>query len=79
MKKKTNYSFYSFFFLFPLFFFSQDSLLDQIEYQNEDYRVSLSAFKAHKIVNGQSTKQSKEKELYLYVAHRFGNISTFIR
>ena len=75
MKKKTNYSFYTFFFLFPLFFFSQESLLDQIEYQNEDYRVGLSAFKAHKIINSQSTKQSKEKELYLYVAHRFGNIN----
>ena len=62
-KKKTNYSFYLFFFLFPLFFFSQESLLDQIEYQNEDYRVGISTFKAHKIVNSQSTKQSKEKEL----------------
>jgi len=79
MKKKTDYSLFSFFFLFPLFFFSQESLLDQIEYQNEDYRVGLSAFKAHKIVNGQSTKQSKEKELYLYVAHRFGNINEGIR
>ena len=58
---------------------TQNSLLDQIEYDNDDYKIGLSAFKAHKIINGQSTKQSQKKELYLYVAHRFGNINEGIR
>lgn len=63
------------FFLAPLLIISQESLLDQIEYSDKDYKIGLSTFKAHKIINGQSTKQSKKKELYLYVAHRFGNIN----
>ena len=63
------------FFLAPLLITSQESLLDQIEYSDKDYKIGLSTFKAHKIINGQSTKQSKKKELYLYVAHRFGNIN----
>ena len=58
---------------------SQNDLLDEIDYVNEDYKVGLSAFKAHKIINGQSTKQSSEKELFLYVAHRFGSINGGIK
>ena len=58
---------------------SQNDLLGEIDYVNEDYKVGLSAFKAHKIINGQSTKQSREKELFLYVAHRFGSINGGIK
>jgi len=58
---------------------SQNDLLGEIDYVNEDYKVGLSAFKAHKIINGQSTKQSREKELFLHVAHRFGSINGGIK
>ena len=54
---------------------SQNNLLDEIDYDNEEYKVGLSTFKAHKIINGQSTKQSSKDELYLYVAHRFGSLN----
>ena len=39
----------------------------------------ISTFKAIKIVNNQSTKQASEKELYLYVSHRFGSIKGGIK
>ncbi len=57
------------------FSFSQENLLKELESQNE-YKTTnnFSAFKAIKIVNNQSTKQASEKELYLYVSHRFGSI-----
>ena len=57
------------------FSFSQENLLKELESQNE-YKTTnnFSAFKAVKIVNNQSTKQASEKELYLYVSHRFGSI-----
>ena len=57
------------------FSFSQENLLEELESQNE-YKTTnnFSAFKAIKIVNNQSTKQASEKELYLYVSHRFGSI-----
>ena len=58
---------------------SQNNLLDEIDYNNENYKIGLSAFKANKVINGQSTKQSGEKELYLYVAHRFGTIDGGIK
>ena len=57
------------------FSFSQENLLQELESQNE-YKTTnnFSVFKAIKIVNNQSTKQASEKELYLYVSHRFGSI-----
>jgi len=64
---------------FTNFSISQNSLLEEIDYNNKDYKVGLSAFKANKVINGQSTKQSGEKELYLYVAHRFGSIDGGIK
>ena len=42
---------------------SQESLLDEIDDKNKDYVVSLTAFKAHKIINHQSTKQSDKNEI----------------
>ncbi len=61
--------------LFANLTISQNNLIDEIDFDNRDYKVGLTAFKAHKVINGQSTKQSKKNELYLYVAHRFGNIN----
>ena len=65
------------FFTIPIL--SQNDLLGEIDYVDENYKVGLSAFKAHKVINGQSTKQSREKELFLYVAHRFGSINGGIK
>ena len=81
MKENNNLKFITFFLiiLFSNSISSQNSLLEEIDYNNEDYKVGLSAFKAHKIINGQSTKQSSKKELFLYVAHRFGSINGGIK
>ena len=66
MKENNNLKFLTFFLiiLFSNSISSQNSLLEEIDYNNEDYKVGLSAFKAHKIINGQSTKQSSKKELF---------------
>lgn len=81
MKENNNLKFFIFFLiiLFSNSISGQNSLLEQIDYNNEDYKVGISAFKAHKIINGQSTKQSSKKELFLYVAHRFGSINGGIK
>ena len=81
MKENNNLKFFIFFLiiLFTNSISGQNSLLEQIDYNNEDYKVGISAFKAHKIINGQSTKQSSKKELFLYVAHRFGSINGGIK
>lgn len=81
MKENNNLKFIVFIFVIFLtnLSISQNGLLEEIDYKNEDYKVGLSAFKAHKIINGQSTKQSSKKELYLYVAHRFGSINGGIK
>ncbi len=81
MIKNNNLKYISFILIFFLSnpIISQNDLLTEIDYVNEDYKVGLSAFKAHKIINGQSTKQSREKELFLYVAHRFGSINGGIK
>ena len=77
MIENNKLNFYLFFLIVLLAnsIISQNNLLDEIDYDSEDYKVGLSAFKATKIINGQSTKQSNKKELYLYVAHRFGSIN----
>ena len=81
MKGNNNQKFFTFFLiiLFSNSIVSQNNLLEEIDYNNENYKVGLSAFKAHKIINGQSTKQANEKELYLYVSHRFGSINGGIK
>ena len=48
------------FLIFNNFLFSQDSLLNQIDDNSEEYAIEISAFKAHKIINSQSTKQSNK-------------------
>ena len=62
------------------FSFSQGSLLMELEDESENKSSNeISTFKAIKIVNNQSTKQASEKELYLYVSHRFGSINGGIK
>ena len=62
------------------FSFSQGSLLTELEDESENKSSNeISTFKAIKIVNNQSTKQASEKELYLYVSHRFGSINGGIK
>ena len=53
--------------------FSQTDLLYDID-DEANTEFTISAFKAHKIINNQSTKQSNKGELYLYVSHRFGTV-----
>ena len=62
------------------FSFSQGNLLKELESESENKTSNeISAFKAIKIVNTQSTKQASEKELYLYVSHRFGSVNSGIK
>ena len=51
MKENNNLKFLTFFLiiLFSNSISSQNSLLEEIDFNNEDYKVGLSAFKAHKI------------------------------
>ncbi len=53
--------------------FAQSDLLFDID-DEDNTEFTISAFKAHKIINNQSTKQSNKGELYLYVSHRFGTV-----
>lgn len=53
--------------------FSQDDLLSQIDTTDTNKEV-ISAFKAMKIVNLESTKMLGKKELYFVVAHRFASV-----
>ena len=62
------------------FSFSQENLLEELENKSENKTTNkVSAFKGIKVVNNQSTKQAGEKELYLYVSHRFGSIKGGIK
>ena len=67
-----------FIFLICINSFGQSSLLGDID-NEADTEFTISAFKAHKIINNQSTKQSNKDELYLYVSHRFGTVKDGIR
>ena len=60
-------------FLMSQWAISQEDLLSQIDTTNKNKKV-ISAFKAMKIVNLESTKLASKKELYLVIAHRFGSI-----
>ena len=62
------------------FSFSQGSLLTELENESKNKSSNeISTVKAIKIINNQSTKQASEKELYLYVSHRFGSINGGIK
>jgi hypothetical protein len=65
-------------FLLPLFVFSQDDLLSEIDTDSVGIEYATAAFKGLKIVNFESTKLVAKKELTLIVAHRFGSIENGI-
>lgn len=56
-------------------FFSQGSLLDELNSTTETEAYHMPAFKALRLLNLQTTKLAKEGELVFYVSHRFGSIS----
>ena len=60
-------------FLFPLLTYSQNDLLSGIDVPVTKEKV-VSAFKALKIVNLESTKIAAKGDMYFIVAHRFGSI-----
>lgn len=59
--------------ILPLFGYSQNDLLSEIDKEETDTFQSA-AFKGLKIVNFESTKMVSKKELYFVVSHRFGSI-----
>ncbi|MEC3908369.1 DUF5777 family beta-barrel protein [Tamlana sp. 2201CG12-4] len=69
---------YIFIFLFPLFLFSQEDLLNEINSDSlPDSKVGA-AFKGLKIVNFESTKLVAKKEFTFIVSHRFGSLKNGI-
>ncbi|WP_299887469.1 DUF5777 family beta-barrel protein [uncultured Lacinutrix sp.] len=58
----------------PLFLFSQDDLLGEIDQDSPEDNYATATFKGLKIVNFESTKLTAKKELTLVIAHRFGSI-----
>ncbi|ESU19699.1 hypothetical protein FCR2A7T_18610 [Flavobacterium cauense R2A-7] len=56
--------------LFPLYVFSQDDLLSEIDTVKSEAKVE-SAFKSLKIINLESTKLAAKGDFYFIVAHRF--------
>ncbi|MDV3908078.1 hypothetical protein CMT84_06410 [Elizabethkingia anophelis] len=58
------------------FAFAQEDLLKDIDTIKTNTETIHPAFKALQIVTGQSTKLAAKKELYIIVAHRFGDVST---
>jgi hypothetical protein len=58
--------------LFPIFLFSQDDLLNDID--KDASAQATAAFKGLKIVNFESTKLVHKNELHFIVSHRFGSV-----
>lgn len=67
---------YTLFFVFfiPIFIYSQDHLLNEIDTDSTGTEYATAAFKGLKIVNFESTKLVAKKELTFIVAHRFGSL-----
>ena len=61
-------------FLFPVFLFAQDDLLNEIDQESPEDNYATATFKGLKIVNFESTKLTAKKEFTLVVAHRFGSV-----
>ncbi|RMZ51368.1 hypothetical protein EB822_03475 [Flavobacteriaceae bacterium PRS1] len=59
---------------FPIFTYSQDDLLSEIDSDSVGIEYATAAFKGLKIVNFESTKLVAKKELTFIVSHRFGSI-----
>ncbi|RZV66159.1 MAG: hypothetical protein EX254_04160 [Flavobacteriaceae bacterium] len=60
--------------MFPLFIYSQDDLLNEINTDSVKTSYETAVFKGLKIVNFESTKLVAKKELTFVVAHRFGSL-----
>jgi len=65
-------------FLLPIFLFSQDSLLNEIDSDSISIDYATATFKGLKIVNFESTKLVAKKEFTFIVSHRFGSIKNGI-
>lgn len=66
-------------FFFPLFLLGQNDLLKEIDNQSMEKTTEISAFKALKIVNFESTKVIGKGDFYLIVAHRFDYLNRGIK
>ncbi|TXG39330.1 DUF5777 family beta-barrel protein [Seonamhaeicola maritimus] len=64
--------------LVPLFTFSQEDLLDEIDTDSTGTQYESATFKGLKIVNFESTKLVSDNELTLIVSHRFGSLKNGI-
>ncbi len=62
----------------PLFSFSQDDLLDELEVDESESQYVEAAFKGLKVVNFESTKLVAKGDLTFIVAHRFGSLENGI-
>jgi len=60
--------------LFPMYMFSQDDLLDELDADVEVDNTVIAAFKGLKVVNFESTKLASKGDLYFVVSHRFGTV-----
>lgn len=58
----------------PIWSFSQDSLLDEIDMDSIDNQETIAVFKGLKVVNFESTKLASKKQFIFMVSHRFGSI-----
>lgn len=64
--------------LLPLFTFSQDDLLSELESDTIINNNVIAAFKGLKVVNFESTKLAYKGDFYLVIAHRFGTVKNGI-
>lgn len=62
------------FLLLPVFMYSQDDLLDELDAGASYGQYATAAFKGLKVVNFESTKLVARQELTLVVSHRFGTL-----
>jgi len=69
---------YLIFILFPIFVFSQDNLLNEIDTDSIGKQYEIATFKGLKIVNFESTKLVAKDEFTFIVSHRFGTIENGI-
>jgi len=69
---------YLIFILFPIFVFSQDNLLNEIDTDSIGKQYEIATFKGLKIVNFESTKLVATDEFTFIVSHRFGTIENGI-
>lgn len=64
--------------LLPLFVWSQDDLLDEIDTVDVTGSHEIAAFKGLKLINLETTKMVSQKQLFFVVSHRFGSVKTGI-